>query len=102
MLYVSLIPSVAAVYGLVEGLDRLPEEVRDRGAQGAGVFGDAAQFGDDVPHQHHRPQEHLIGKGQGDAGDIGQDRGDEPVEDQGDDHRHCRADLMPEPGPGHG
>ena len=46
----SLIFGVAAVHGLVEGLDRLPEEVRDRCAQGAGVFSDAAQLGDDVPH----------------------------------------------------
>ena len=56
----SLVFGVTAIYGLVEGLNRCPEEIRDRGAQSAGVFSDAAQFGDDVPHQHHRPQEHLI------------------------------------------
>ncbi len=46
----SLFLGVAAVYGLVEGLDRLPEEVRDRGAQGASVFGDASQLSYDVLH----------------------------------------------------
>lgn len=46
----SLVFGVAAVYGLVEGLDRCPEEIRDRGAQSAGVFSDAAQIGDNVPH----------------------------------------------------
>ena len=50
----SLVFSVAAVHGLVEGLDRLPEEVRDRSAQGTGVFSDAAQIGDDVPHQSRK------------------------------------------------
>ena len=48
----SLSSGVAADYDLIEGLNRCPEEVRDRGAQGAGVFGDAGQLGYDVLHQH--------------------------------------------------
>ena len=46
----SLVFGVAAVYGLVEELDRCPEEIRDRGAQGASVFGDASQLSYDVLH----------------------------------------------------
>ena len=50
MFYVSLFLRVAAVYGLVEGLDCCPEGAWNRGAQSAAIFGDASQLGDDVPH----------------------------------------------------
>ncbi len=46
-----LVFSVTAVYGLVEGLDRCPEEAWNRDAQGVSIFDDASQLGDDVPHQ---------------------------------------------------
>ena len=46
----SLLPGVATVHCLVEGLDRCPEEAWNRCAQSVGIFGDASQLGDDVPH----------------------------------------------------
>ena len=79
----ALLP-IAAVDGLMEGLDGLAQEGGDRGTEGTGILDDGAKLSEDIPDKDQRPKEGGIGKGKVEGREVFEDGGGELVKDQGD------------------